>query len=365
MHTQTTLNEMTEMLPYILPAKQPMILLGMTGSGKTQYCKTVVREAYAKTVGLIADEIGFVSERVSNRDACELAGVALPMKDQDGKINTQYTKPPVISMIESTGREFGILLLDEVAQAAQDVQKVLADSFDKSEHSIGGWAIPAGWVVIGTGNRTQDKSGANRLLAHLTDRVLIFDVAEDVEGWAAWADDNGVHPLITGCARQYADQGFFADKVPSNYEQYNSFRSVTYASDHLTAYLNEWGQDADISRGVIFKLLEANIGKGAATMLANYSEVRENVPTEFAIQTDPEGCFVPDDTGYQMLAANNAIASASDAASADRAFMYILRLRTDLSVGQGIRLQKIMTAKNWVTNNPLVSQFNAKYCEVM
>ena len=100
-------------------------------------------------------------------------------------------------------------------------------------------------------------------------------------------------------------------------------------------------------------------------MLANYSEVRENVPTEADIQLDPEGCFVPDDTGYQMLAANNAIASAKDAASADRAFMYILRLRTDLSVGQGIRLQKIMTAKNWVTNNPLVSQFNAKYCEVM
>jgi len=365
MHTQATLNEMTEMLPYILPAKQPMILLGMTGAGKTQYCKTVVRQEYAKTLGLMADEIGFVSEQLATRDACEVAGVALPMKDADGNINTKFTKPPLIAAIEATGLDHGLIVLDELAQSSQEMQKVCSPMLDKSEHSLGGWAIPAGWMVVATGNRTQDKSGANRLLAHLTDRALIFDVAEDVEGWANWADDNGVHPLITGCARQYADQGFFADKVPTAYEQYASFRSVTYASDHLTAYLNANGQDADISRGVIFKLLEANIGKGAATMLANYSEVRENVPTEAAIQLDPEGCFVPDDTGYQMLAANNAIASAKDAASADRAFMYILRLRTDLSVGQGIRLQKIMTAKNWVTNNPLVSQFNAKYCEVM
>ena len=112
------LNEMTEMLPYILPAKQPMILLGMTGAGKTQYCKTVVREAYAKTLGLMADEIGFVTEQLSSRDACELAGVALPMKDADGNINTKFTKPPLIAAIEATGLDHGIIFLDEAAQAA-------------------------------------------------------------------------------------------------------------------------------------------------------------------------------------------------------------------------------------------------------
>jgi hypothetical protein len=83
MHTQVTLNEMTEMLPYILPAKQPMILLGMTGAGKTQYCKTVVREAYAKTLGLMADEIGFVI-RATQQPRCLRTGRGCPTNERRG-----------------------------------------------------------------------------------------------------------------------------------------------------------------------------------------------------------------------------------------------------------------------------------------
>lgn len=366
-HTKATLNEMEQMLPIIFatPFVQPVVLLGGTGTGKSQWISTVVRSAFAESVGLIADDIGMVTLRVSQCNAEELAGYALPAKEGDGQLITQYTKSPVVQMIEKTGKDHGILFYDEVAQASNDVQKALADSFDRKEHSIGGWDLPQGWVVIGAGNRTTDKSGANRLLAHLTDRVVIFEVESDVQGWANWALENDVHPLIIGCALQYAEQGFFADGVPATYEQYCSFRSATYASNHLTAFLDINGQDAPFT-GVIAKLIEGNLGVGATAMLAQYTEERGKVPTGNDIQADPLGALIPDDTGHQLLAANNALASSVDSLTADNAFAYIQRLpRADLKVTMSRRLQAIMTINGWVTNSDVVSQFNAKNAEVL
>ena len=367
-HTRATLKEIEQMLPimFATPFVQPFILLGGTGTGKSQWINTVVRKAFAESVGLISDDIGMVTLRVSQCDAQELVGVALPAKGSDGRLITQYTKSPVLQMIEKTGKEHGILDYSEVAQSANDVQKALADSFDRSEHSIGGWDLPQGWVVIGDGNRTTDKSGANRLLAHLTDRVTIFEVKPDVQGWADWATENDVHPLIIGCALQYAEQGFFADGVPATYEQYCSFRSATYASNHLTSFLDVNGQDAPIT-GVIAKLIEANIGVGATAMLVQYSDERGKVPSGNDILSDPLGAHIPvDDVGYQMLAANNAIASSVDSITADNAFAYIQRLpRADLKVTMSRRLQSIMTTNGWVVNSDVVSEFNAKHAEVL
>ena len=224
------------------------------------------------------------------------------------------------------------------------MQKVLGDALDPVEHSIGGWPLPSGWIVVGTGNRTKDKSGANRLLAHLLDRVLMFELQFDIHSWSEWAYANDVHPLIIECAKAYEDQGFFADSVPSSDEQYCSPRSLTRASDHLTAFLKIKGQDAYLN-STIRSLVAA--------------------PTEREIQRNPESAIVPDQTGHQMIAGNNAITSAIDGDTVGQAFKYILRLRTDLQVSLGVRLLKVAGKNGWVSNEPLVNQFLAKHHDLI
>ena len=147
-HQKINIAELTETLPIIYGAKviQPLIITGMTGGGKTQFAKTVLRTAVANSLGLLPDDIGFVTERLASRDACEVAGVALPFKDEQGNLTTQNTKPPLITTIERTGKTHGVLLLDEILQANNDMQKVLGDTLDPMEHSIGGWPLPSGWV---------------------------------------------------------------------------------------------------------------------------------------------------------------------------------------------------------------------------
>ena len=365
-HQKINIAELTETLPIIFGAKviQPIIITGMTGGVTTQFAKTVLRTAVAESLGLMPDDIGFVTERLASRDACEVAGVALPFKDEQGNLTTQNTKPPLITTIERTGKAHGVLLLDEILQANNDMQKVLGDTLDPSEHSIGGWPLPKGWVVVGTGNRTKDKSGANRLLAHLLDRVLMFELEFSIDAWTEWAYANDVHPLIIECAKVNND--FFADSVPATDEQYCSPRSAVRASDHLTAFLNAHpeGQNAYQNR-TIKSLLSANIGSGATELLCTYADIRDQVPTEADIQRNPETAIVPDGTGHQMIAGHNAIASAIDGNSVSQAFRYILRLRTDLQVSMNVRLLIISGNNGWVSNEPLVKEFLVKYHDLI
>tara|TARA_R100001377_G_C3194311_1_gene111937 strand:+ start:1557 stop:2687 length:1131 start_codon:yes stop_codon:yes gene_type:complete len=364
-HTLATLAEIEETFQYHFATSepQPIILLGGTGGGKTWFVSYNLRKAYAQSLGLTADDLGFVTEKLAGRDAQEFAGTPLPVKDGSGRHQMEYTKPPLLLKIEQTGKEYGVVFLDEAPQADNSVQKVARDLMDRKSHSLGGWPIPRGWFVCGAGNRTSDRSGANRLLAHLTDTVCIYEIQQSVSGWAVWADENNVHPLMIACALQYEEQEtFFADKPPTEYAQYNSFRSLTNASVHLTNYLNVHGQGASIEEPVIKRMIESNIGKKATEILCSYSALRDKVPSGEDIQRDPESCLVPSDTGFQLLASNNAMASASCSESADRAFLYILRMTSaDLKINGGKRMQKIMAANDWVTNSPLIKQFNEHY----
>mgnify|MGYP003665749365 CR=1 FL=1 len=58
-HQITTIAELTETLPIIYGAKviQPLVITGMTGGGKSMFCKTIIRTTYANSLGLLPDDI--------------------------------------------------------------------------------------------------------------------------------------------------------------------------------------------------------------------------------------------------------------------------------------------------------------------
>ena len=298
-HIQTTIAQLQQIVPLVLnaPDKQPIGLIGSVGIAKTQSFKGWFRDMYAEHVGVSADQLGFIQERVANRDSAEIAGVALPSKDANGDIITQFTKPPLITKIEQTKCEYGIILFDELMQATADVQKVLADVLDPAERTLAGWAIPDGWIVCFTGNRTADKSGASRMLSHLLNRCAVFELQFDIKGWADWAADNGVNPLAIDCALAYADDGFFADCVPTEDGPFCTPRSLVRAAQHLTAFTESAEFDGIDLPSYVESLLAANIGDRAAGMLTRHIAMADQVPSAIDIFADPTGVNVPDSTG--------------------------------------------------------------------
>jgi len=366
-HIRTTIAQFQKIVPLVLVSgnQQPVGLIGPVGVGKTQYFKGWFRDLYAEHVGVSADQLGFIQERVANRDSAEIAGVALPSKDANGDIITQFTKPPLITKIQQTGREHGIILFDELMQAPADVQKVLADVLDPAERTLAGWAIPDGWIVCFTGNRTSDKSGATRMLSHLLNRCAVFELQFDVKGWADWAADNGVNPLAIDCAMAYADEDFFADCVPTEDGPFCTPRSLVRAAQHLTAFTDSAEFDGIDIPYYVGALLAANIGERAAGMLTRHIAMADLVPTAAEIFADPTGASVPDATGYQLLAANRSINAAHDADTGEAALAYITRLRPDLQVSLGSKLLRASARNGWVLTSSVAVAFIQKFHDLL
>ena len=366
-HIQTTIAQFLRIVPLVLASgnRQPVGLIGPVGVGKTQYFKGWFRDMYAEHVGLASDQIGFIQERVANRDSAEIAGVALPSKDADGNLRTTFTIAPLVTKIRDTGKEYGIILIDELMQATADVQKVLADLLDPAERTVGGWAIPDGWIVCFTGNRTADKSGATRMLSHLLNRCAVFELQFDVKGWADWAADNGVNPLAIDCAMAYADDGFFADCVPTEDGPFCTPRSLVRAAQHLTAFTDSPEFDGIHIPYYVGALLAANIGERATGMLTRHIAMADQVPTADEILADPTGANVPDATGYQLLAANRAINAAHDADTGEAALAYVVRLRPDLQVSLGSKLLRASARNGWVLTSDVAVAFIQKFHDLL
>lgn len=364
-HSKISIDQIRRIASVMLSAEkfQPLILVGAVGIAKTQFLKNDFRTIYAEHLGLA--EVGLIHERVANRDAAEIAGVALPVKGADGSVITRFTKPPLITRIEEDGNDHGIILFDELLQAPADVQKVLADVLDPEERTLAGWPIPDGWIVVGTGNRVQDKSGATRMLSHLLNRCAVFELQFDVARWAEWADDNGVNPLVIDCAVTYHGEGFFDTSVPTEDGAFCTPRSLVRAADQLSAFMATPEFDGTYIPSYIQALIAANIGERASGMLVRHIGMADQVPTAKEIHDSPLDCSVPDSTGHQLLAANRAINGAFNAATGEASLTYITRLRPDLQVSLGAKLLRTSAKRGWVLTSPVAQQFILKFHDLL
>jgi hypothetical protein len=348
---------------------QPIMMLGAPGSGKTQWATrkdtpNSLPNIYAECLGISVDDIGLVVEKPARRDASEMAGVALPMEDDDGYF-TEFSQSPIIRKIIKDGREYGILVLDEAAAAGLPEQKVLSDCFDPNEHSLGGNPLPRGWMVIGTGNRAKDKAGSLRLLSQNISRVLCANIVRDTIGWAEnFCVPHGINPIMVECALAHDDDGFFADEVPVEQVSYNTYRSTVAASYHLDEFMQS-EEFVGVIPPWVENLFAMNMGQSAAKIVSEWVAQRDHVPTADEIMRDPENAKVPDQTGFQMISANIAMGAVKDVRSATAALHYIVRLRKDLQISLGVKLMNISSKAGWLVTDPLASAFIAEYHEFL
>jgi hypothetical protein len=353
---------------------QPVIALGAPGSGKTYFCTKVLPRIIAECLGCDVSEVAVVPEKPARRDATEMAGMGLPFEDERGWI-TKHAIAPVLIRIQDAidaGAKYVILVWDEAAAAALPEQKVLSDSLDPEENKVGHFDLQKGWndgegkvFVCGTGNRAKDKAGSINMLAQNTDRALVVTVKRDVVGWAEdYATPNGVNPIMIECALAHADDGFFAEEIPATQEPFNTERSTTMASKHLDAIMAE-PQFTGMLTPLDEKMLATNIGWSAARRVSEWIQRRDNVPTGAQIIASPETVMVPPETGFQLLAAQLALAEVNDVRSATAALHYIVRLRKDLRVSLGVKLMNISSKAGWMMTDPLAQSFIMEFNEFL
>lgn len=172
----------------------------------------------------------------------------------------------------------GILCFDELSQGDVNAQRALANLIQ--ERNIHGRKLKKGWTIVATGNRIEDRAGANRLLTHLLNRLTVVSLDLNVDDWVSWAFENNVKQEVIAFIRYRPDL-------------LNTFDP----NKEINATPRSWveGVSANSHSGLDFEVISGDVGEGPASEYIAFAKIYQNLPSLQDI-LDGKPATVPNDT---------------------------------------------------------------------
>ncbi len=272
---------------------------GKPGGGKS---------ALAKSVGA---ELGFdnvVQFFASLRDPVDLMGTPAP----DNEV-TRW-RPPAELMQLSTGRN--LLILEELSDSGTQMQNALCGLI--YDRHVGSLHLSSDTYIIATGNRTKDKSGANRLVSKLYGRVRRFEYTENIDDFCGWALDQDIDPVLIQFLRFRPD--LLSDFDP-NRESNPTPRTWVQASKTPTS----------LPTDIYFGNIAGDVGEGAAAEYTGFRKIYEGLPNIDGLLMNPSKADVPSDPAV-LYALTGALAHRSTKDNFDRVAEYVDRMPPEFQV---------------------------------
>lgn len=166
-------NQTREHLIACYKARLPLFIWGETGIGKSDTVRQAAKEL----------DVDIIDVRISQLDPSDLRG--LP-KYSDGEETTRWLPP---NWLPREGK--GILLLDELNLAPPSIQSTAYQLI--LDRKIGDYVLPDGWIVVGAGNRAEDRANVFTMAAPLRNRLLQITLrSPGIEEWSDWALENDI-----------------------------------------------------------------------------------------------------------------------------------------------------------------------------
>lgn len=275
------------------------LILGKPGGGKSALCRDV-----GNTLGFE----NIIEFNASLRDPVDLLGT--PRNDSEV---TTWKPPAEIKALE-TGRN--LLILEELTDANAAMQNALCGLI--YDRRIGNVHLSSDTYILASGNRTQDKSGANKLSTKLGNRVRIKEFDENIDDWCSWALEAGIDPVMIQFLR-------FKPNLLSDFDPNRSKNPTPRA----WARANE--VPADLPTDLYFDEIASDVGEGAAAEYTGFRRIYENLPNVDVLLMNPAKAEVPSDPAV-LYALTGALAHRATKDNFDRVYEYVSRLPKDFGV---------------------------------
>lgn len=278
-------------------------ILGAPGGGKSACARDIVA-----SLDIPSDRV--VEFTASLRDPVDVLGTP----NNTGEY-TRWVPPEEFYRLRA-GQGRAALILEELSDAPIPMQNALCGViYDKRAGQL---MLSNELFIIATGNRTEDKSGANRITSKLANRTRRFDFVENIDDWTEWALDNDVDPVLIQFLRfrpgllSDFDANRFANPTPRAWERVNFIPST-------------------LDAGLFFDNVAGEVGEGAAAEYTGFRRIYMSLPDVDSILLDPANADVPADPAT-LYALTGALARKSTKDNFDRVSKYLSRMSPEFNV---------------------------------
>lgn len=178
---------------YVIPIERqrPVFLLGAPGIGKT-----AIMEQIAQELG-----VGLVSYSMTHHTRQSALGLPFIARKTYGGVEyevSEYTMSEIIASvydaIEETGKQEGILFLDEINCVSETLTPAILQFLQYKV--FGRHRVPDGWIVVTAGNPPEYNRSIHDFDIATWDRLKRIDVDPDFAVWKEYAVAQGVHPAV-------------------------------------------------------------------------------------------------------------------------------------------------------------------------
>lgn len=299
-------------LDVCIKAKQPVMVHGSPGSGKSQ----VVKQS--------ADRYGgdFIDLRLSQLDPVDLRGI--PVSNHG---LTDWLPP---KFLPRTGK--GVLFLDEVNSAAQATQAAAYQLI--LDRKLGDYVLPDDWAIVAAGNRMADRAIVNQMSTALRNRFTHLEFETNVDDWCEWAVKRNLHVSVLGFIR-------FRPMLLNEFEQRNKSKEErdrvanmkdanAFATPRSWEFLSRI-MEQNPPPGIELELYRGVVGEGPAAEFIAYLKYYRSLPDLDDVMANPMKAPVPTEPAV-LFALATGLATKATPENMANFVKYALRIQPEFQV---------------------------------
>jgi ATPase family associated with various cellular activities (AAA) len=294
-------SQLRDLLALTIPAREPVLITGKPGIGKTDSVDQACERALADLI---------VSHPVVN-DPTDYKGLPW-IKDGNATFLPFGDLQKLIS-----AKKLTVYFLDDLGQATPAVQAAAMQLL--LARQINGHKVSPHVVFVAATNRRTDRAGVSGILEPVKSRfATIVELEADVNDWCMWAAASGIAPEVIAYVKFRPDQ--LSNFQPSA-DMVNSPSPRTWAAVSRLLALN-------LPRSLQVPAFEGAIGHATAVEFVGFLRIFADMVSPDLILTSPDTAPIPSEPSA-LWAVSTAIAARVAPASMPRFCRYLERVQKE------------------------------------